>query len=157
MSKLLCWLALFSREPPGTNNNPCPPKPLMVGKLNWISQVGCLCVHPPAVLAVGAGGELLELSKALLSLDTGLCPLSLLALQVVLRLQLLHTCTSGFLCSRTRLASWRDLLNKQIRNSWQTLAMSQGAYFNCNHILRHDEGIHISDVLNQRRFKAQWF
>ena len=38
-------------------------------------QVGCLRVHPPAVLAVGTGGELLELGKALLSLDTGLCPL----------------------------------------------------------------------------------
>ena len=35
-----------------------------------------LRVHPPVALAAGGGGEFLELSKALLSRDTGLCPLS---------------------------------------------------------------------------------
>ena len=74
--QVICWLALFSREPSGTNNNPCPPKRLLVDKWNWISQVGCLRVHPAVALAAAAGGELLELSKALLSLDTGLCTLS---------------------------------------------------------------------------------
>ena len=64
--------------------------------MNWISQVASLRVHPPVVLAAGTGGELLELSKALLSRNTGLCPLSLLALQVVLRLQLLHTAPLAF-------------------------------------------------------------
>ena len=61
------------------------------------SQVGCLRVHPAVALAAAAGGELLELGKALLSLDTSLCPLSLLAsaflYQVLLDLvaQLRHT------------------------------------------------------------------
>ena len=92
----MCWLALFSRKPIGTNNNPCPPKRLLVDKWNWISQVASLHVHHAVALAVAAGGELLELSKALLSLDTSLCPLSLLALQVVYRLQLLHTAPLAF-------------------------------------------------------------
>ena len=63
------------------------------------SLVGCLRVHPAVALAAAAGGELLELSKALLSRDTGLCTLSLLASaflhQVLLGLvaQLRHTLT----------------------------------------------------------------
>ena len=56
-----------------------------------------LRVHPSVALAAAAGGKLLELDKALLSPDTGLCPLSLLAsaffYQVLLSLvaQLKHT------------------------------------------------------------------
>ena len=55
----------------------------MVDNRTGSSQVGCLRVHPAVALAAAAGGELLELGKALLSRDTGLCPLSLLCLRLL--------------------------------------------------------------------------
>ena len=82
-----------------------------------------LRVHHAVALAAGAGGELLELSKALLSRDTGLCPLSHVPLpssssRSSLALALTATAPFAFLCRRSLVAVVSSVRSMNIHFSY---------------------------------------